>query len=271
MLLLFAVALGGLFIFLLIWSKILHIEWEREGMTVMRKTQAAGGRSAHLSRVIGIFPVLRRYRDELPFRAYVHLWLSLALNLSYVVGRLLISMAYGGFWLDATALYHLALFGVRLFLLCRVPREEEAIDRAREWGDVGYVGILLLLLDVSTVLLVRAISRSDAVFYPALGIWVQTLYTVYFVGLSAVGAVRYRRLRSPLLSAVKSINLTASFLSLFSLFVSLLVNTALAPNKKATAVAVAGALVCASNGLLALRMIVGAARRRDQNSSVRPS
>ena len=75
---------------------------------------------------------------------------------------------------------------------------------------------------VLSVIISRMIAQNDAYSYLGALIYAMAAYTFYAVILSVTGLVRFRRHGSPVLSAIKVVNLTAAMVALLSLEATML-------------------------------------------------
>lgn len=85
------------------------------------------------------------------------------------------------------------------------------------------VGFLLLGLNVAlSGIISRMIAHNDAYDYPGILIYAIAAYTFYALILSVIALVRFRRRGSPVLSAIKVVNLSAAMVALLSLEATML-------------------------------------------------
>ena len=126
-------------------------------------------------------------------------------------------------WLIAFALYYTVLTALRASLVNYVRRHEIKRNLRAEYRRYRLVGILLLSLNVVlSGILSRMIAYNDAYDYPGILIYAMAAYTFYAVILSVIALVRFRRHGSPILSAIKVVNLTAALVALLSLEATML-------------------------------------------------
>ena len=75
---------------------------------------------------------------------------------------------------------------------------------------------------VLSLILTLMIGQNEAYDYPGVLIYAIDAYTFYAVILAIVGLVQYRRHGSPVLSAIKVVNLSAALVALISLEAAML-------------------------------------------------
>lgn len=164
-----------------------------------------------------------RYLDDPLFRAEINLYFGTAVNALYIFIKFFTGVALRSGWLIAFALYYLVLTILRASLVNYVRQNGMKQDLRAEYRRYRLVGILLLGLNVVlSGIISRMIAHNDAYDYPGILIYAMAAYTFYAVILSIVALVRFRRHGSPILSAIKVVNLTAAMVALLSLEATML-------------------------------------------------
>ena len=164
-----------------------------------------------------------RYLDDPLFRAEINLYLGTAVNALYIFIKFFTGVALRSGWLIAFALYYVVLTVLRASLVNYVRQHEMKRDLRAEYRRYRLVGILLLGLNVVlSGIISRMIAHNDAYDYPGILIYAMAAYTFYAVILSVIALVRFRRHGSPILSAIKVVNLTAALVALLSLEATML-------------------------------------------------
>ena len=191
----------------------------------MRFFRAAGTRlrNSRLMRKLHENAQLARYLDDPLFRAEINLYFGTAINALYIFIKFFSGVALRSGWLIAFALYYVVLTSLRASLVNFVRQHELKRDLRAEYRRYRSVGILLLGLNVVlSGIISRMIAYNDAYDYPGILIYAMAAYTFYAVILSIVALVRFRRHGSPILSAIKVVNLTAALVALLSLEATML-------------------------------------------------
>lgn len=177
---------------------------------------AAAGRAVR--RKLYESPITNRYLTDAFFRVRAGLHLSLLVSLFYGVFKLVCAVIYASFWEGALALYYILLCGVRANLIRRFPASGQAADYGAELRAYRATGILLVLLGMALGGIAAQIVREGQSYdYAGTLIFAAGFYTFYCLILSSVNAVKYRKFKSPVLSAAKAVNLTTALVSVFSL------------------------------------------------------
>ena len=167
-------------------------------------------------------PLGNRYMTDAAFKAKVSLYCSFGVNVAYSVFKLIAGIIYSSFWWGAIAVYYIILSGIR-FLLLRYMRDEEQ-DMTSELKSFRLCGILLVPLNLSlTGIVFQMVRQNKADIYPEVIIIASAVYTFYAVTVSIVELIKYRKYKSPVLSASKVIRFAAALVSLLSLETAMLV------------------------------------------------
>lgn len=192
---------------------------------LMRFFRAAGTRlrNSRLMRKLHENAQLARYLDNPLFRTEINLYFGTAVNALYIFIKFFSGMALRSGWLIAFAMYYTVLTILRASLVNYIRQHEMKRDLSAEYRRYRLVGILLLGLNVVlSGIISRMIAHNDAYDYPGVLIYAMAAYTFYAVILSILGLVQYRRHGSPILSAIKVVNLTAALVALLSLEAAML-------------------------------------------------
>ena len=180
-----------------------------QGARIMRKLH----KNAHAA----------RYLDDPLFRAELNLYFGTAVNALYIFIKFFTGVALRSGWLIAFALYYVVLTILKASLVNYVRQNEMKHNIRAEYRRYRLVGILLLGLNVVLDgIIARMIANNDAYDYPGILIYAIAAYTFYAVILSIIGLIRFRRHGSPILSAIKVVNLTSTLVALLSLEATML-------------------------------------------------
>lgn len=164
-----------------------------------------------------------RYLADPLFRAEINLYFGTTVNALYIFIKFFSGVALRSGWLIAFALYYTVLTILRASLVNYVRRNEVKRDLSAEYRRYRLVGFLLLGLNVAlSGIISRMIAHNDAYDYPGILIYAIAAYTFYALILSVIALVRFRRRGSPVLSAIKVVNLSAAMVALLSLEATML-------------------------------------------------
>lgn len=164
-----------------------------------------------------------RYLDDLFFRAEVNLYFGTIVNALYILIKFFSGAVLRSGWLIAFALYYTVLTVLRFSLVQYVRQNEFKQNIHGEYRRYRLVGILLLGINaVLCGILSRMIGFNESCVYPGILIYAMDVYTFYAVILAIVGLFRFRKQGSPVLSAIKVVNLSAAMVALISLEAAML-------------------------------------------------
>ena len=193
------------------------------GLTRLFRTLGKMLRDSRLMRKLRENVHLGRYLDDSLFRAEVNLYFGTAVNALYIFIKFFAGVALHSGWLIAFALYYVVLTILRASLVQYVRQNEMKHDLRAEYRRYRLVGMLLVGLNVVlSGILTRMIGYNEAYDYPGVLIYAMDAYTFYAVILAIVGLIRFRRHGSPVLSAIKVVNLSAALVALLSLEAAML-------------------------------------------------
>ena len=236
---------------------------------LVRQFRAAGTlfRNSRLMRKLHDNAQVARYLDDVFFRTEINLYFGTAVNALYIFIKLFAGVALGSGWLIAFALYYTVLTILRASLVNYVRKNEMKHDLRAEYRRYRLVGILLLGLNVVlSGIISRMIAHNDAYNYPGILIYAMAAYTFYAVILAVVGLFRFRRHGSPVLSAIKAVNLSAALVALLSLEAAMLQRFG-APDDgvfRGTMIGISGLAASLILLSMSLYMIVRASRKLKQ-------
>lgn len=162
-----------------------------------------------------------RYLDDPFFRTEINLYFGTAVNALYIFIKFFSGLYLRSGWL--IALYYTVLTILRTSLAQFVRQNEFKQDIRAEYRRYRLVGILLLGMNiVLSGIISRMIALEEAVDYPGVLVYAVAAYTFYAVIIAVVGLIQYRRHGSPVISAIKVVNLTAAMMAMLSLEATML-------------------------------------------------
>ncbi len=164
-----------------------------------------------------------RYLDDPFFRTEINLYFGTAVNALYIFIKFFSGLYLRSGWLIAFALYYTVLTILRTSLAQFVRQNEFKQDIQAEYRRYRLVGILLLGMNiVLSGIISRMIALEEAVDYPGVLLYAVAAYTFYAVIIAVVGLIQYRSNGSPVISAIKVVNLTAAMMAMLSLEATML-------------------------------------------------
>lgn len=164
-----------------------------------------------------------RFLSDVRFRSDVSLYQGLFINLLYIAVKLFSGIYYRSYWFVALAVYYMLLAVMRFMLL---PSRKTWTDRPpmeTELRRYRLCGIVLLLMNQALMgIVVYMVQQHRGFNYPGLLIYAMALYSFYSVITAVINLIKFRKHGSPVMSAVKAINLVAAMVSILSLETAML-------------------------------------------------
>lgn len=167
---------------------------------------------------IASVPLGARYLNDVRFRTEVSLYQGFFINLLYIGMKLVSGIYYRSVWFISLAVYYI-LLAVMRFLLFRRGKIKQVGNRVtEEWHRYRLCGIVLLLMNQALAgIVVFMVHQNRGYDYPGLLIYAMATYSFYAVTIAVVNLVKFRKHKSPVLSAAKVINLVSAMVSILSL------------------------------------------------------
>lgn len=156
------------------------------------------------------------YRTDLWFRAEATVHIATGVNLTYSMYQAMIGLTRKSAWFDALAVYYILLTITRVLMLYYI--RNEAADGREELRRYRRCGAMMLSLTVFICSLGLMLNNGGSApkEYPGHMVFVVGTFTLYSLINSVRNLWNYRKLESPLISASKSVNLSAAFVSLYA-------------------------------------------------------
>lgn len=228
-------------------------------------TEAAVRTGRSVWRRVSAVPLVERWRRDGYFRVHWGLVLSLLVNLCYAGLRIVCAVRYASFWDGALGLYYVLLCALRIYLIRRMPDGSGGVPYAAELRTYRNAGWLLVGLGLALAgIAVQIVQDGQGYNYPGTLIYAAAAYSFYCLTMAVVNAVKYRRFRSPVLSAAKAVSLTTALVSIFSLETAMLAQFGGEARFQQVMTASTAAAVCALVLGIALYMVLSAGRKRKQ-------
>ena len=194
------------------------------------------------------------YLTSIPARVKASLYMTLFVNLTYAAFKMVTGILYSSFWFGAEAVFYLVLGTVR-FLILRNMRKGGGLRQ--EVQVYRFCGFLLFALNAAlTGIVFQMIHQGQGKEYPGLLIYVVATYTFIFLITSFVHLFKYRKLNSPIISAVKVINLTNALVAVYSLQIAMFASFGEDAGMERIMNSVFGGLLCISIFGMAVYMVV---------------
>ena len=191
------------------------------------------------------------------FRSEITLHGGLFVNLLYVAMNLFSGIRYRSTWFVALALYYALLSAMRAVLVRYVHRKPVGLDVPAEFRRYRACGIILLLMNQALVgIIIYMVTQNRGFSYPGLMIYAMAMYTFYITISAIINVIKYRSHGSPVMSAAKTISLTAALVSMLSLETAMLAQFGSDETEfRRIMLGVSGGVVCAFVLAMAIYMI----------------
>lgn len=201
-------------------------------------------------------PLGNKYMTDAAFKVRISLYTSLAINLVYSVFKLVSGIYYSSLWIGAFAVYYILLSVIRFVLLHHMERKKDAgiIEEYRSYR-ISAVLMMFINMTLSGIVLNMILQNKSAV-YSDVFVITSAAYTFYILTVSLIDLVKYRKYKSPVMSAAKAIRFAQALVSLLSLEASMLVQFGEDEAYRRVMIALTGAGVCIIVMSMSIYMIV---------------
>ena len=148
----------------------------------------------------------------------ISLYGSLVINTGYSIFQLGLGFYYSSLWFYTVASYYIALVVMRFFLLKDVRSFTPGEDQETELLRFRFCGIGILSITVFLAIIVFYVAYTDEGFhYNKLITMAMAVYTACALVVAICNCIRYRKYKSPVCSAAKSISLAVAAISVLTL------------------------------------------------------
>lgn len=164
-----------------------------------------------------------RYLSDVHFKMHVSLYLSLGINLLYAVMNLFSGIYYQSVWFGTLGVYYTLLAVMRFLLLRHAKHNSFGKKLVEELKRYRICGVILMLMNIALTGVVVLVTRQNRGFeYAGYLIYIMAMYAFYTTIMAVINIVKYRKYKSPVMSAAKVINLAAALVSMLSLETAML-------------------------------------------------
>ena len=159
-----------------------------------------------------------RYMTDASFKVKISLYISLAINMGFSVFKLISSIVYSSFWVGAEAIYYILLSLIRFLILAFMNGKNNREDMIAEYRRYRLSAILMLLINlILSAIVLNMILKNKSYEYSDAFVITSATYTFYTLTVSIIDIVKYRKYKSPILSAAKALRFATALISLLSL------------------------------------------------------
>ena len=160
--------------------------------------------------------------DDYSFRTVSLAYPSLIINLIFAATKGVAGWWFSSWWLVSLAAYY-GLLCIIKFALLRASRRITAIQNQtqrtlKEWKAYRLCGMLLMCMTIILQGIVILILKERKTFtYDGLLIYAVATYDFYCLTMAVAYMIKNRKKHSPVIVAIKSVNVAASLVSILSL------------------------------------------------------
>ena len=164
-----------------------------------------------------------RYITEPQLRVNISLYSSLAINTAYVVMQLGLGFYHRSVWFYSLAGYYMVLAVIRFFLLRYTRSHTASEDVWIELLHYRLCGVLLLFMNlVLSVIIIYITLQNRGFRHHYITTIAMAAYTFFSLTMAIINVIKYRKWKSPALSAAQAISLAAALVSVLTLETAML-------------------------------------------------
>lgn len=159
-----------------------------------------------------------KYRSDVQLRIKLSLYGTFLYNAAYAVLQLSLGLYHASIWFYSMAVYYILLAIMRFFLLrhTRAYRPGEQVEH--ELKKYRFCGICMLLMNMALTVIIAYITWQNRAFkHHEITTIAMATYTFGAFTLAIVNMVKYRKYKSPVYSAAKTISLASACVSMITL------------------------------------------------------
>lgn len=154
---------------------------------------------------------------ELHFR--LELYGEELINFAYGVYKIVMGVIIGSAWIGADGIYNLTQGIMQLF---QILRRRKHLPKEKQWKSYRFCGWMTLVLHLTTTgLIFQMIHWGRSEEYPGFMIFATAAFAFYKLISSFIDVAKDRKHTAPIDSAVRLLDLSQAFFSLFSLQVAM--------------------------------------------------
>lgn len=161
----------------------------------------------------------KRLLEDTYFRVKMSLFCSVAFNVIFGGFQLWLGIYHGSLWYYALATYYIVLTFARFLLLkFTITHSAQGIDMENELKKYRACGFLLLVLSVAlTGILFFIIVKGSVFIHYQITVIAIAVFTFIAFTVATVNLIRYKKYKSPVFSACKTISFAAACVSMLTL------------------------------------------------------
>lgn len=166
---------------------------------------------------------VNRLTGDTHLRVKLSLYGSLSINTAYALFQLGLGIRHRSYWFYSFAVYYAMLVLMRFLLLRDVKGKRPGEDTVSELKRYRFCGAVLLLMNTALTSIVFLITYRGYTFeHSQITTIAMAAYTFTSFSVATVNLIKYKKYRSPLYSAAKTVNLVAASVSMLTLETTML-------------------------------------------------
>ena len=201
---------------------------------------------------------IQKYIIDKHMRLKITIIISLAFNFFYALFQFFIGLYHSSFWFYSMFVYYFILTIIRLFLSSHILKYSVNENEKTETIKYLICGYLMLILNIALTVMVIFMVVWDKTFnHHQITTIALAAYTFTSFTVAIVSYIKYRKFKSPVYSAAKSISLTSASVSIITLEATMLTSFGanLEPIIRKIFLGLTGAAVSAFVIILAIHII----------------
>ena len=164
-----------------------------------------------------------RLRADRHLRMKISLTAAFVFNLVYAIFQFFIGLYHGSFWFYSMFTYYLLLAAMRYFLMRHTLANEANEKLKAELIKYCFCGWMMLFLNLALSVMVFFMVYWNRSFnHHEITTIALAAYTFTSFTMAIINFINYRKLKSPVYSAAKSISLTSACVSIITLEATML-------------------------------------------------
>lgn len=166
---------------------------------------------------------IARYRTDKHLRIKISLVSSFIFNFAYAIFQFFIGLYHGSFWFYSMGAYYLFLAITRFYLMRHTLKFEPNEKPKEELTKYIFSGWMLLVLNLALSIMIFFMIYWNRTFnHHQITTIALAAYTFISFSISIVNFIRYRKYKSPIFNAAKSISLISASVSIITLEATML-------------------------------------------------
>ena len=164
-----------------------------------------------------------RYRTDTHLRIKINLIGTFLINFAYAIFQFFIGLYHGSFWFYSMFAYYLFLAITRFYLMKHTLKFEPNEKPKDELKKYIFTGWMMLFLNMALCVMIFFMVYWNRTFkHHQITTIALAAYTFISFTIAIVNFIRYRKYKSPLFNAAKSISLTSASVSIITLETTML-------------------------------------------------